>query len=105
MSKPELVSRRRRLDPEEDARIAAFSANPATAPEAPPTPRTPDTVPGAPQAEEAKSKGFNYRMTPSRHAKINAFRKEDERSFQWMMDKLIDPGIEAWNQREARSKE
>lgn len=102
MTKPALRSRRRQLDPEEEARIAAFSSTPDTAPElpevnaAPPTPVVPAA---APQTEEAKSKGFNYRMTPTRHAMIDAMRKEDDRSFQWMLDKLIDLGMEAWKNR------
>lgn len=96
MTKPELRSRRRQLDPEEEARIAAFSSAPDTAPEVSAVPATPVVPTAAPQAEEAKSKGFNYRMTPTRHARIDAMRKEDDRSFQWMLDKLIDLGMEAW---------
>lgn len=99
MARPSLSSRSRELDPEQEARIAAFSATPDVAPQ------VPETAPGAAataaphKAEEPKSKGFNYRMTPTRHAEINAMRKEDDRSFQWMMDKLIDLGIEAWEKR------
>ncbi|MDO5867112.1 MULTISPECIES: hypothetical protein [Paenarthrobacter] len=99
MTKPELRSRRRPLDPEAEARIAAFSSTPDTAPEVAAVPPTPAVPAAAPLAEEAKSKGFNYRMTPTRHAMIDAMRKEDDRSFQWMLDKLIDLGMEAWKDR------
>lgn len=99
MTKPELRSRRRQLDPEEEARIAAFSSTPDTAPEVAAAPPTSVVPAAAPQAEEAKSKGFNYRMTPTRHAMIDAMRKEDDRSFQWMLDKLIDLGMEAWKKK------
>lgn len=96
MTRPELSSRRRQLDPEAEARIAAFSSTPNTAPEVATVPPAPVVPAAAPQAEEAKSKGFNYRMTPTRHATLDALRKEDDRSFQWMLDKLIDLGMEAW---------
>jgi hypothetical protein len=113
MAKPELRSRRRPLDPEREAQIASFSAAPDTAPKTSPeadassAPAAPtrtqaqETMPAASSTaeEEPKSKGFNYRMTKSRHAMIDAMRKEDDRSFQWMLDKLIDLGIEAWNDR------
>lgn len=102
MTKPELRSRRRQLDPEEEARIAAFSAAPDTAPEVAAAPSTLVVPAAAPQAEEVKSKGFNYRMTPSRHAMIDAMRKEDDRSFQWMLDRLIDLGVEAWKRGDKR---
>ncbi|MEZ2373421.1 hypothetical protein [Arthrobacter sp. RCC_34] len=95
MTKPPL-SRRRQLTPEQEARIEAYSAVPDTAPEAATEP--PAAAPQTPPAEEVKSKGFNYRMTPTRHAQINAMRKADERSFQWMMDKLMELGIEQWEQ-------
>lgn len=102
MAKPEIRSRRRTLDPEQEARIATFSSTPDTAPEAAPqTPLAAVPAPApTPLAEEPKSKGFNYRMTPTRHATIDAMRREDDRSFQWMMDKLIDLGMEAWRNRE-----
>lgn len=108
MAKPELRSRRRSLDPEQEARIATFSSTPDTAPEPPPETgptaapkdaQKPAKQSASPTAEEPKSKGFNYRMTPTRHAKIDAMRKEDDRSFQWMLDRLIDLGIEAWEAR------
>lgn len=102
MAKPEIRSRRRTLDPEQEARIATFSSTPDTAPEAAPqAPLAAVPAPApTPPAEEPKSKGFNYRMTPTRHATIDAMRREDDRSFQWMMDKLIDLGMEVWKNRE-----
>jgi hypothetical protein len=96
MTKPELRTRRRTLDPEQEARIAAFSSTPDTAPEPPVAPTAKDV---SQSAEESKSKGFNYRMTPSRHKVIDELRRPDERSFQWMLDKLIDLGIESWNKQ------
>lgn len=90
MTKPPISSRRQQLDPKKEALIEAYSATPDIAPVA--SALAPQTVP----AKEAKSKGFNYRMTPTRHAQINAMRKGEDRSFQWMLDKLIDLGIEHW---------
>lgn len=99
MTKPPITSRRRQLDPEQEARIATYSATPDTAPEAAAEEPAAAPATAAAPVEEPKSKGFNYRMTPTRHAAIDAMRKEDDRSFQWMLDKLIDLGIEAWNER------
>lgn len=95
MAMPKLSNRSRDLDPEKEAKLAAFSAAPDVAPKGTEPPvAAPQTAP----AEEPKSKGFNYRMTPTRHAQINGMRKADDRSFQWMLDKLFELGIEQWEQ-------
>lgn len=95
MTKPPL-SRRRQLDPEREARIEAFSAAPDTAPEVAVEP--PAAAPQTPPVKEPKSTGFNWKHTPTLHREIDAMRKADDRSFQWMMDKLIELGMEQWEQ-------
>lgn len=91
MSRPELRSRRLST-PEVEERINEYSATPDTAPIIEDKRATTDNK----QVVEPKSKGFNYRMTPTRHKIINELRQEDERSFQWMLDKLVERGIEEW---------
>lgn len=88
--------RRATVDPELERKIEAFSMGASTAPE-PTIESAGDTEPAtAPTARErsAATVGFNFKMTPEDHQRLKALCAREERSIQYMLNKIVWPAVE-----------
>ncbi|UKA52175.1 hypothetical protein LFT48_21695 (plasmid) [Arthrobacter sp. FW305-123] len=92
--------RRREVDPEEEARIAAFAQQAETLhpgpSEAEPTARPTVTISQgrrASSAKESKDKSYTFRMTEDTLNEFRAAAAEEDRSIQWIFDKVLLPAL------------
>lgn len=65
-------------DPELERRIEEFSRQPLEA---------------APARKEAATVGFNFKMTPSNHARLKRLAEHEDRSLQNMLNLIVWPAI------------
>ena len=88
-------NRRRReiADAETEARIESFSQEAETLPARTPTPPKPATAP-APSGSRT-TVGFNFKMTPEDHARLKELCAREERSIQYMLNKIVWPAVDA----------
>ncbi|MGP4991727.1 hypothetical protein ACTXJX_13215 [Glutamicibacter ardleyensis] len=81
--------RRPTMDPELEKRIEQFGHEAATVPETQPIPATPAS------ASSRATVGFNFKMTPEDHRKLKALCAREERSIQYMLNKIVWPTVES----------
>ncbi|MET3922499.1 hypothetical protein ABIB26_003459 [Arthrobacter sp. UYEF20] len=98
---PRVTPNRRReaVDPDLEKRIEAFSQGATTAPEPSAEAKEP-AVPAAqwparskPVAKEPTSVGFNFKMTPTDHMRLKAVCAQEERSIQYILNRIVWPAI------------
>lgn len=93
--------RRRETSPDEEARIAAFAQQAATlqpVPEAEPAPLAPPVQTKAAAAavaveKEPKNKSYTFRMTNETLEKLRSAAAAEDRSIQWVFDKILLPAL------------
>jgi hypothetical protein len=90
-------NRRRQIaDPELERKIEEFSRSASTAPEPaesiPPLSRSAEKVPL--RERTAATVGFNFKMTPEDHQRLKALCAKEERSIQYMLNKIVWPTVE-----------
>lgn len=106
-ARPTPNRRRRETSPDEEARIEAFAQQAATlvpVPEAPPVPVDPPApVPvalpaqiqtAAPVEKEPKNKSYTFRMTKETLDKLRSAAAAEDRSIQWVFDKILLPALD-----------
>lgn len=99
-ARPTPNRRRREASPDEEARIAAFAQQAATlqpVPEAEPAPLAPPVQIQAPAAnpeKEPKNKSYTFRMTNETLEKLRSAAAADDRSIQWVFDKILLPALD-----------
>ena len=114
-ARPTPNRRRRETSPDEEARIEAFAQKAATllpVPEAVPAPAAPPVpVPAAPPApvpvapptqiqtaapveKEPKNKSYTFRMTKETLDKLRSAAAAEDRSIQWVFDKILLPALD-----------
>ncbi|WP_157357190.1 hypothetical protein [Arthrobacter sp. U41] len=114
-ARPTPNRRRRETSPDEEARIEAFAQQAATllpVPEAAPVPVDPPApVPVAPPApvpvalpaqiqtaapveKEPKNKSYTFRMTKETLDKLRSAAAAEDRSIQWVFDKILLPALD-----------
>lgn len=89
--------RRPRADPELERKIDQFSHEAATVPEQQPAPPAP--VSSASRA----TVGFNFKMTPEDHRRLKELCAREERSIQYMLNKIVWPAVESMQKKTDRS--
>lgn len=95
---PRVQPNRRRAiaDPELERKIEEFSRSASTAPE--PVESSPQAVAGLQDARVATrggaTVGFNFKMTPEDHQRLKALCAKEERSIQYMLNKIVWPAVE-----------
>lgn len=106
-ARPTPNRRRRETSPDEEARIEAFAQQAATllpVPEAasvpvdPPAP-VPVALPAqiqtaAPVEKEPKNKSYTFRMTKETLDKLRSAAAAEDRSIQWVFDKILLPALD-----------
>lgn len=85
--------RREAANAETEARIERFSQEAATVPVQKPTPPQPAPAP-TPSGARA-TVGFNFKMTPEDHARLKELCSREERSIQYMLNKIVWPAVDA----------
>jgi hypothetical protein len=92
--------RRRETSPDEEARIAAFAKQAetllpenVTTPPAALEPVTPRPQPALPAAKAVKSKSYTFRMTEETLNELRDTAAEEDRSIQWVFDKILLPAL------------
>lgn len=85
--------RREAANPETEARIEKFSQEAATVPV---QTRTPDEPAPTPIPSGSRTTvGFNFKMTPEDHARLKELCAREERSIQYMLNKIVWPAVDA----------
>jgi hypothetical protein len=77
------ANRRRSVEEEE-----AFGRQTMTAPVV--QPKGPEAV---------KSVAFNFKMTKDNHQRLLALRRSEDRSIQWLLDKIVWSGVSEWEKK------
>ncbi|WP_211882349.1 hypothetical protein [Pseudarthrobacter albicanus] len=87
------------MDPDLEKRIEEFSQGATTAPE-PSADVMESAVPAVQRparsksvAKEPTSVGFNFKMTPTDHMRLKAVCAKEERSIQYILNKIVWPVI------------
>lgn len=99
-ARPTPNRRRRETSPDEEARIAAFAQQAATlqpVPEvepAPPTPTVHTQAAAATAEKEPKNKSYTFRMTNETLEKLRSAAAAEDRSIQWVFDKILLPALD-----------
>jgi hypothetical protein len=106
-ARPTPNRRRRETSPDEEARIEAFAQQAATllpVPEAASVPVDPPaSVPvalpaqiqtAAPVEKEPKNKSYTFRMTKETLDKLRSAAAAEDRSIQWVFDKILLPALD-----------
>lgn len=95
---PRVQPNRRRAiaDPELERKIEEFSRSASTAPEAADSGPQPSSHLEAKLAVQrsAATVGFNFKMTPEDHQRLKALCAKEERSIQYMLNKIVWPAVE-----------
>lgn len=81
--------RRQATNPELEKRIERFGQEAATVPAPQPAP-----APSVPPVSRA-SVGFNFKMTPEDHRRLKELCAREERSIQYMLNKIVWPAVDA----------
>lgn len=95
---PRVQPNRRRAiaDPELERKIEEFSRGASTAPE--PAEGSPQVAgnprDAKPATRGAATVGFNFKMTPEDHRRLKALCAKEERSIQYMLNKIVWPAVE-----------
>lgn len=98
-ARPTPNRRRRETNPEEEARIAAFAQQADTlqpAPSEPLTPQAPSMVGqdrSAPVLKASKDKSYTFRMTEGTLNELREAAADEERSIQWIFDRILLPAL------------
>lgn len=99
-ARPTPNRRRREIDPEEEARIAAFAQQAETLRpgHSDAEPKAPPTVPSgqgrrAASAKTPKDKSYTFRMTEDTLNELRDAAAEEDRSIQWVFDKVLLPAL------------
>lgn len=58
--------------------------------------RQPETAPAQMEAEEKSSIPFHYKMAPSKHKRLAELAKAEDRSMQWVLNRIVTEGLERW---------
>lgn len=87
--------RREAADPMMEQEIERFSQEASTVPER--TPVTPEPAPVAIPVPlgSRTTVGFNFKMTPEDHARLKELCAREERSIQYMLNKIVWPAVDA----------
>ncbi len=85
--------RREAVDPEMEERIERFSQEASTVPERQPVP--PKPVPAPAPSRSRTTVGFNFKMTPEDHMRLKELCAREERSIQYMLNKIVWPAVDA----------
>ena len=81
--------RRPPADPELEKRIDQFSHEAATVP-------APQQIPAASASPTSRATvGFNFKMTPEDHKRLKDLCAREERSIQYMLNKIVWPAVES----------
>lgn len=89
--------RRRPADPELEKRIDRFSHEAATVPEQ-------QQAPSAPASAASRATvGFNFKMTPEDHKRLKDLCAREERSIQYMLNKIVWPAVERMQNEAGRN--
>ncbi len=88
--------RRAAADPELERKIAEFSRGASTAPEPADESVRPAEQPAETPAKRrpATSVGFNFKMTEEDHRRLKALCAKEERSIQYMLNKIVWPAVD-----------
>jgi hypothetical protein len=99
-ARPTPNRRRRETSPDEEARIAVFAQQAATlqpVPEVEPAPLAPPVQTQAAAAtveKEPKNKSYTFRMTNETLEKLRSAAAAEDRSIQWVFDKILLPALD-----------
>lgn len=89
--------RRPPADPELEKRIDQFSHEAATVPD----PQQTTTAPASPASRATV--GFNFKMTPEDHKRLKDLCAREERSIQYMLNKIVWPAVENMQSEDGRN--
>lgn len=99
-ARPTPNRRRREIDPDEEARIAAFAQQaetlrPGRSEAGPEATQTVTASQGrrAASAKEPKDKSYTFRMTEDTLNELRDAAAEEDRSIQWVFDKVLLPAL------------
>lgn len=85
--------RRPPADPELERKIEQFGHEAATVPEQQQAPSAPAT------AASRATVGFNFKMTPEDHRRLKELCASEERSIQYMLNKIVWPAVESMQKK------
>ncbi|MGP4969110.1 hypothetical protein [Glutamicibacter ardleyensis] len=89
--------RRPPADPELEKRIDQFSHEAATVPD----PQQTTTASASPASRATV--GFNFKMTPEDHKRLKDLCAREERSIQYMLNKIVWPAVENMQSEDGRN--
>lgn len=87
--------RREAVDPKVEEEIEKFSQEASTVPQR--APKAPEPTPASTPipAGSRATVGFNFKMTPEDHKRLKELCAREERSIQYMLNKIVWPAVEA----------